>query len=149
PGMLAMLQQSTLGAGLLAARGTFLSGLHTYLMKLGPGNLWHGASEIDRRIAASFPALTNRIRLQDVARLIADGVAQSPADSRPWLFVDIAGGPAADAWNALLTIRAERPELLAHRRITIAVFDPDSDGPAFGAAALARLTSTAGPLHGP
>ena len=30
-------------------------------------------AEIDRRIAASFPAYTNRLRVQDMARLLADG----------------------------------------------------------------------------
>src|SRR5689334_14820903 len=62
PPLLAALQRPVLGRGLMAARGTFLSGMHTYLMKLGPDSLWDGAEEIDRRIAASFPAYTNRLR---------------------------------------------------------------------------------------
>jgi hypothetical protein len=149
PQLLAALQRSVLGRGLMAARGTFLSGMHTYLMKLGPDNLWDGAEEIDRRIAASFPAYTNRLRVQDMARLIADGVlAASPAAGRAVCFVNIAGGPAADSWNALLILRAEQPDLLARRRIVVAVLDPDDAGPAFGASAVARLRESGGPLAG-
>src|SRR3954464_13698278 len=132
PPMLAALQRSVLGRGLMAARGTFLSGMHTYLMKLGPDSLWDGAEEIDRRIAASFPAFTNRLRVQDVARLLADAIlAAVPAAGRDLCFVNIAGGPAADSWNALLLLAAEQPAVLAGRGITIAVLDPDSEGPAF------------------
>jgi hypothetical protein len=149
PQLLAALQRSVLGRGLMAARGTFLSGMHTYLMKLGPDSLWDGAEEIDRRIAASFPAYTNRLRVQDMARLLADGVlAATPAAGRALCFVNVAGGPAADSWNALLVLRAERPELLARRRIVVAVLDPDSEGPAFGANAVARLRESGGPLSG-
>jgi len=149
PPLLAALQRSVLGRGLMAARGTFLSGMHTYLMKLGPDSLWDGAEEIDRRIAASFPAFTNRLRVQDMARLLADGiVAAAPAAGRALSFVNIAGGPAADSWNALLLLRAERPDLVGGHAITIAVLDPDSDGPAFGASAVARLRDEGGPLVG-
>lgn len=149
PQLVAALQRSVLGRGLMAARGTFLSGMHTYLMKLGPDSLWDGAEEIDRRIAASFPAYTSRLRVQDMARLLADGVlAASPVAGRALCFVNIAGGPAADSWNALLVVRAERPDLLAGRRIVVAVLDPDSEGPAFGAAAVARLREAGAPLAG-
>jgi len=149
PQLLAALQRSVLGRGLMAARGTFLSGMHTYLMKLGPDSLWDGAEEIDRRIAASFPAFTNRLRVQDMARLLADGIAAAaPAAGRALTFVNIAGGPAADSWNALLLLRAERPDLVAGHPIIIAVLDPDNDGPAFGASALARLRDEGGPLVG-
>jgi hypothetical protein len=149
PPLVAALQRSVLGRGLMAARGTFLSGMHTYLMKLGPDSLWDGAEEIDRRIAASFPAFTNRLRVQDMARLLADGIlAAAPTAGRALCFVNIAGGPAADSWNALLLLRAQRPDLLATRRIVIAVLDPDREGPAFGAVAFDRLREPAGPLAG-
>ena len=65
------LQRSMLGRALFAASGTFLTGMDTYLLKLGPDNLGAEASPIDRRIAASFPALMARVRLQDMARLLA------------------------------------------------------------------------------
>jgi hypothetical protein len=149
PQLMAARQRSVLGRGLMAARGTFLSGMHTYLMKLGPDSLWEGAEEIDRRIAASFPAYTNRLRVQDMARLLADGIlAAAPAAGRALSFVNIAGGPAADSWNALLVVRAERPDLLTGRRIVVAVLDPDSEGPSFGASAFERLHEAGRPLAG-
>src|SRR5690348_17216739 len=50
------------------SRGRYLSGLDTYLFKLGPDNLGTVTNElIDRRIAASPPVLSIRLRLQDVA----------------------------------------------------------------------------------
>src|SRR5712692_4303271 len=45
------LQSSVLGWGLMAAPGTFLSGMATYLLKLGPDNLGDWATPIDTRIA--------------------------------------------------------------------------------------------------
>ena len=68
PPVLEALQRSMLGRALLAAAGTFLTGMNTYVLKLGPGNLGADASPIDRAIAASFPAVMGRVRLQDMAR---------------------------------------------------------------------------------
>jgi hypothetical protein len=125
------LRNSMLGRGLLAAAGTFLDGMSTYLLKLGPENLGEAATPIDRRIAASFPAFTVRIRLTDMARLLADGLA--PGGTTPTLrkilLVNIGGGPASDSWNALLVLksrlRAEphsmNAELVAGPRVVVAV----------------------------
>ena len=77
-----LLQRSRLGSGLTAAAGSFLTGLNTYLLKIGPDNLGDGFEDIDRRIAASFPAFMTRVRLQDVARLLAAGIALLPRDDR-------------------------------------------------------------------
>jgi hypothetical protein len=89
------LQRSMLGRALIAASGTFVTGMDTYLLKLGPENLGAEASPIDRRIAASFPALMTRVRLQDVARLLADGLSRTAAATspRPLCLVNIGGGP--------------------------------------------------------
>src|SRR5271169_5306128 len=88
------LRNSMLGRGLMAATGTFLDGMSTYLLKLGPENLGESATTIDQRIAASFPAFAGRLRLQDVARLLADGLASSAAcrPRRPLCLVNIGGG---------------------------------------------------------
>jgi hypothetical protein len=149
PSVRATLQGSTLGRGLMAASGTFLSGMTTYLLKLGPSNLGDWATPIDKNIAASFPAFVARLRLQDMARLLADGAAYILAQtSRPRLcFVNIAGGTGVDSWNALLYLSAEQPRLLEDRTITIAVLDIDRDGAAFGAAAVAALRAGGGPLE--
>ena len=144
-----LLQRSRLGSGLAAAAGSFLTGLSTYLLKLGPENLGDGFTDIDRRIAASFPAFMTRIRLQDVARMLADGIAQFDRDDRrPLQFINVAGGPAADCWNALIQLRATQPDRLVARPIAIAVLDIDTQGPAFGARALDALQQFGAPLHG-
>lgn len=143
--------KSVLMRGLLGASGGFLSSMTTYLMKLGPDNLGQRyAGKIDRAIAASLPAFSARLRLQDTARLLADGIA-------PWLaaqpkrdlhFVNIAGGPCLDDLNALLLLRRDQYERIANRRIIIHVLDLESAGPLFGGRALEALLAPGAPLAG-
>jgi hypothetical protein len=152
------LRNSMLGRGLLAATGTFLDGMSTYLLKLGPENLGDAATPIDLRIAASFPAFAARIRLADMARLLADGLALEGTAPLPRkiLLVNIGGGPASDSWNALLVLNSKlhgelhavNAELMAGLGVVIAVMDLDRRGPAFGARAIDALRATAAPLHG-
>jgi hypothetical protein len=144
------LRKSMLGRGLISTTETYLDGISTYLLKLGPENLGKGATPIDLRIAASFPAFTTRLRLQDMARLLADGLAGSMAaeNGRPVCLVNIAGGPASDSWNALIQLRDKPAVLLEGREITLAVLDLDERGPAFGARAVAALCIPAAPLGG-
>ncbi len=144
------LRNSMLGRGLMAASGTFLDGMTTYLLKLGPENLGEEAGAIDRRIAASFPAFTARLRLVDMARLLAEGLGRSAAvePRRPVCLVNIGGGPGADSWNALICLHGEHPELLKGKKIVIAVLDIDTRGPEFGVRAVATLCASGGPLSG-
>lgn len=144
------LQSSVLGRGLIAASGTFLSGINTYMFKLGPDNLGANANPIDKQIAASFPAFTMRLRLQDMARMLADALAPlaSANPLRPICFINIAGGPAADTWNTLIHLQQDHPGLLANRKISIAVLDLDTHGPSFGRRALDTLRASGAPLHG-
>jgi hypothetical protein len=150
PPVRAALAQSILGKALIAAAGGFLPGMDTYLLKLGPNHLSDPFTDLDRRIAASFPGFTTRIRLQDMAKLLADGAARQldATSGRPLRLINIAGGPAADSWNALIHLRRARPPLLDNRAISIAVFDLDERGPRFGARAVAALSAGSGPLHG-
>jgi hypothetical protein len=150
PHVRAALQRSRLGQGLMAAAGSYLSGMHTYLLKLGPDHLGDGYDQTDRRIADSFPAFMARVRLQDMVTLLADGLAAAaPADrGRPLRFINIAGGPAADSWNALIQLRARHPDALADRPCDITILDIDVHGPAFGARAVAALQAPGAPLHG-
>jgi hypothetical protein len=119
-------------------------------MKLGPDNLGPRAHRIDRVLAASFPAVAMRLRHQDMAQLLADGLA--PAldlrRDRPLRFVNIGGGPAVDSLNALILLHRDRAGWLEGRRIAIHVLDLEGDGPRFGARALDALLSKGGPLHG-
>ncbi len=146
------LRGSVLARGIRGAQGTFLGGMTTYLLKLGPDNLGDAyAKPIDRRIAASLPVLAVRWRLADIARLLADRLAallEARADpALPLRFVNIAGGPAMDSLNALLLLARDRPALLEARAVAIDVLDGDSDGPTFGARALAALSAPGAPLH--
>lgn len=146
-----LLRDSVLARGIGGAQGTYLGGMDTYLLKLGPDNLGAvSASRLDRRIAASLPVLAVRLRLQDMAHLLAEALVPRLAahPGRPIRLVNIAGGPAMDSLNALLILRRDRPAALAGRRTQIDVLDLDADGPAFGARALAALAATGAPLQG-
>ncbi|HEY1544496.1 MAG TPA: hypothetical protein VGG01_19025 [Xanthobacteraceae bacterium] len=143
-------RQSRLVRSVFELQGGFLDGLSTYVMKLGPDNLvapWN--TPMDRRVAAAPHVRLMRLRMQQVARLLAEGLVEHlRADtSAPLALVDIGGGPALDSLNALILLARDHPALLA-RRITVHVLDGDQDGPAFGANALAALTASGRPLHG-
>jgi hypothetical protein len=150
PALREALQNSTLGRGLMAAAGSFLDGMSTYRIKLGPDNLWAGANPIDRSIAASFPAFTSRLRLQDMAQLIAEGLSATLANEsrRNVLLINIGGGTGSDSWNALIHLRAQQPSLLSGREILIAVLDADPSGPGFGSRAVDALRTEKAPLDG-
>jgi len=145
------LRDSILAQGIRGAQGTFLSGLHTYLLKLGPEMLGSAyAKPIDRRIAASLPVLSIRLRLQDVAKLTADVLLPALQANRrqPLTLINIAGGPAVDSLNALILLNQRCPGINSERPVSIAVLDLDDAGPAFGKAALTSMRASAGPLHG-
>jgi hypothetical protein len=121
--------------------------LATYVMKLGPGNLVAPYdTEIDRQIERSATVTGMRVRLRQVAELLAEGLAQVLADrpGDPLHIVDIAGGPSSDALNALILLG--RQGRLAGRAVRIAIYDIDREGPAFATAMLEALRI--GPLAG-
>ena len=112
-----------------------MSGMHTYLLKIGPDMLvgdW--AKPIDRRIAASLPVLGVRLRLQDVAYFMSDVLLPPLLANRrrPLHFVNIAGGPGIDSMNALILLEKNAPGIMAERQVSIDVLDIDVEGPAFG-----------------
>jgi hypothetical protein len=144
-----LLRQSVLAQGIDQARASFMSGMQTYLLKLGPGMLGSAYSKpIDRQIASALPSFCVRLRLQDMAQLMAKTLIPLliEASQRPVRFVNIAGGPAMDSLNALLLMNRDRPEILQQRKIEIDVFDLEA-GPAFGESALAALSQSNAPLH--
>jgi hypothetical protein len=147
----AVARHSILARELLAARGGYVSGLGTYLIKLGPELLGEGyASAVDRRIAGTIMGVNARIRLRETAALLARSIEGRLAAwaGRPLVLFAIAGGPSAESLNALMSIRRERPELLEGRRLRIYVLDRDDSGPAFGARSLDSLKKSGAPLHG-
>src|SRR5262249_28304252 len=117
------LRKSTLARGIRKSQGTFLPGLSTYLLQLALDNLRAAsATPVDRLIAASMPALSVRLRLQDMATLLAETLAPRLADAaagRSLRLVNIAGGPAMDSLNALILLRRDHPRALAGRRVWI------------------------------
>lgn len=139
-------RQSKLVTALQAADKGFLTGIATYVMKLGPDNLMAPYNtEIDRRVATAPIVQAMRIRLAQVATLLADGLAPLLAGNiRKLVILEIAGGPSADALNALIDLN--RRELLAGRTTEIIVYDVDDQGPGFAANMLAALKT--GPLAG-
>jgi hypothetical protein len=144
-------RKSILARGLLGASNKFLSGLDTYLLKLGPSNLGQGyATVVDRYIAASFAVKLVRLRMQNTARLLALGLsgplAEKPGTSLHLL--NIAGGPAADSFNALLILQKEFPGSLTDRKIRIRVLDLKNEAPEFGRRALEALGAIGAPLQG-
>ena len=143
-------KKSRLIRALFATDAGFLDGLSTYVMKLGVDNLvppYDGP--LDRRLAASPHVGLLRLRMQQTARLLADGlVAELERECGAALnLINIGGGPALDSVNALILLNRGRPDLL-RRPITIHVLDSAQDGPFFGANALAALKQAGRPLHG-
>jgi hypothetical protein len=134
-------RKSRLARALFGGDATFLDSISTYVMKLGAGNLlppYDGA--VDQRLSAMAHVTLIRLRMQQIAELIAACAVSklSAAQRRPLHLVDIAGGPAMDAINALILLAQSSRDLLK-RLIVIDVLDLDDTGAFFGQAALAEL----------
>ena len=143
-------RRSRLARALYHASEGVIGGMTLYVAKLGPRMLGRGyPTAIDRQLAAAPPSWLARLRLEDMVRLLAEGLSPALAThpERPLHFFDIAGGPGADSWNALLVIADHAKELLRGRAIAIHVLDLDEEGPAFGARAVAALRGDNGPLR--
>lgn len=145
-----MARRSLLARNLFGTDEPVLAGMSTYVMKLGAANLVAPFNtQIDRRLAAAPGVSSLRIRLQQLARLLAQGL-RSELSGRPGAPVhlfSIGGGTAIDCLNALILLRKLDPAAVQQRAFRIHVLDPDTAGPEFGARALEALLR-AGPLHG-
>ena len=144
-------QKSILVRGLVESAGTFTTGMNTYLNKIPANLLGEGyAGMLDRQWASGLTPLTFRWRMRDVARLLADGLEPLLAarPGQPLHLLNIAGGPALDSLNALITLRKEHPELLQDRQIDLLVLDLEPAGPNFGCRALQALLAEDAPLCG-
>jgi len=144
-------RRSILWRGTLESLGTFMSGMMTYLTRLGPDNLGAGyASDIDRAFAATIMPLSFRFRLRDVARQLAWALTPALVASpgRPVELLNIAGGTAIDSLNALILLRRQQAESLLGRSIRIQLLEPDEAGPNFAARALDALRAPGAALDG-
>jgi hypothetical protein len=143
--------RSILMRGFVKASSRFLGGMDTYLLKLGPDNLGAGyAGRGDRRIAASYPLLSVRLRMQDMANLLSTGLKPLLAarPGAPLHLLNVGGGPAVDSFNALILIRSADASLLEARKIYVHVLDLERDAPDFGQRALAALKTPGSALSG-
>jgi hypothetical protein len=146
-----LLSNSMLAEGVRKSQKSFMTGMHTYLLKLGPDMLpTVYAKPIDRRIAVSLPAMAVRLRLQDIATLMAEAALPALLDDarRPLRFLNIAGGPAIDSLNTLILLCKNHPGTLSQREIFLDILDLDDTGPAFAQAALFALSAPGSPLYG-
>ncbi len=143
-------RRSPLLRKILASDNGYLDSISTYMLKLGADHLPPGFDgPMDRKVAAAPHMALVRLRMQQIARLLADALRAPLADApdAPLNLVNIAGGPALDSINALIML-ARAHGTLIDRPIAIHVFDARQDGPIFGARALLALTAPGGPLHG-
>ena len=143
-------RRSLLLQKMLASDNEYLDSISTYILKLGANHLPPGFDgPVDRKVAAAPHAALIRLRMQQIARLLAEALLPLLADAPDAALhlVNIAGGPALDSINALI-ILARTHAMLIHRPIAIHVLDAHQDGPTFGARALLALTAPGGPLHG-
>ena len=143
-------QRSLLLRKIMASDNEYLDSISTYLFKLGTDHLPPGFDgPADRRVAAAPHMALVRLRMQQIALLLAEALLAPLADAphAPLHLVNIAGGPALDSISALIML-ARAHATLIRRPIMIHVFDAQQDGPTFGARALLALTAPPGPLHG-
>lgn len=144
-------RRSILWRGTFESLGTFMSGMMTYLTRLGPANLGAGyANEIDRAFAATIMPLSFRFRLRDVVRQLAWALAPAltAAPGERLELLNIAGGTAIDSLNALLLLHKSDARLLVGRCIRIHLLEPDHAGPHFARRALEALCAPGGALAG-
>jgi hypothetical protein len=141
-------RRSPLLRKMLASEHGYLDSISTYMLKLGEDHLPPGFDgPVDRRLAAAPHVALVRLRMQQIARLLAEALLPqlAGAPDAPLHLVNIAGGPALDSINALIMLAHAT---LIRRPIAIHVLDAQQDGPTFGARALLALTAPEGPLHG-
>jgi hypothetical protein len=123
-------KRSRLVSAVVSGDATFLDGISTYVMKLGAENLVPPYdSPVDKRMAASPHLTLLRLRTQQVARLVADGVAS-----------DLTNAPAP----------SHSPSLSSPRRAGGASSgDPDQKGhaPRSGMAGTSPAMTGGRPLH--
>jgi hypothetical protein len=143
-------RRSPLLRNMLASDNGYLDSISTYMLKLGVDHLPAGFDgPVDRKVAAAPHVGLIRLRMQQIARLLAEALLAplAGAPDAPLHLVNIAGGPALDSINALIMLaRAHATQI--HRPIAIHVFDAQQEGPTFGTRALFALTAPGEPLHG-
>ena len=130
-------------------KSTFLPGMNTYLMKLGPDNLVPPFDRpTDRRFAA-IRAFRHPHPLAADREAPGPGPAAGPSSrpGAPLHLLNIGGGSAIDSLNALILLRRDAASL-PQRPVVLHILDPDTNGPLFASRALAALAAGDAPLSG-
>jgi len=145
-------KRSYIMAGLLLkdTDDTFLSGISTLMMKLGPGLIGSGRKKFfDRLGSKSFGAVTLRMRVRDICKLQTEILVHQlmKAKGNNLCFVNIAGGTASDSINTLISINKKDPSLLRDRNIEINVLDVEKFGPSFANRCVESLKAYGGYFH--
>src|SRR5215467_1715207 len=118
-------RRSRLLRKMLASDNEYLDSISTYMFKLGADHLPPGFDgPVDRKVAAAPHVTLIRLRMQQIARLLAEALVTPLANApdAPLDLVNIAGGPALDSSNALIMLAHEHATLV-QRPIAIHVFD--------------------------
>jgi hypothetical protein len=126
---------------------SYLSGMGTYMLKLGPQLLGGGKErEIDRRATMGVSGIAARMRLRDLCRLqteiLCPLLAAHPGERL--CLINIGGGAAADTFNTLRLVQQGDSKLLQNRRIEIHLLEVDTIGPHFAQKSLAALQQAGG-----
>jgi hypothetical protein len=128
-----------------------LSGMATYMLKLGPGLIGGGEErKADQRATMGVSGIAARMRLRDLCRLQTDVLSPllKAHPGRRLCLINIAGGAASDSFNTIRLIRRRDPVLLQGRRIEIHLLETDTIGPHFAARSLAALQVAGGDFEG-
>jgi len=129
----------------------FMSGMSTYVYKLGPDLIGGGPDrEFDRSASMDIGGVSMRMRIRDLCRLQANAlIPQLEASPQGSLcFVNIAGGTASDSINTLILILKENPALVRDRKIEINLLDIDTMGPQFALGCIEALKTQTHHFHG-
>ena len=143
-------RRSPLLRKVMGSGDNYLDSITTYIFKLGPEHLPPGFdSRVDRKVVGSPHVMMVRLRMQQIAQMLADALLAPLAGAlnAPLHFINIAGGPALDSLNPLIML-VQAGAALNRRPIAIHVFDARREGPDFGGRALDALTAQGAPLHG-
>lgn len=124
-----------------------LSGMATYMLKLGPGLIGGGEErKADQRATMGVSGIAARMRLRDLCRLQTEVLCPvlKTHPGRPLCLINIAGGAASDTFNTIRLILRRDPALLQGRRIEIHLLETDTIGPRFAKRSLAALREAGG-----
>ncbi len=133
------------------SKNSYLSGMRTLVLKLGPKLMRGQKIEPWYRLGAKqFNAIAVRIRLRNLCNFQAESLTGllEKHPGKNVCFINIAGGAATDSINTLILILKENPALLKNRKIEINVLDLDDFGPGFAKKSIDEIRKPGGLFDG-